>query len=208
MARSRTAASGSAGSGTASRDTADQGSASQKDMTDIGDIADNNRPNTADAENERLVEIEMQGDGPLVVREKVHAAIPMGIDQALFEMELVGHDFFLFTDAASGLPSVVYRRRGYQYGVIRLMDERAPIGVGADHRQAGAQQRLKSELTFLVTPHGWVGIPDSACRFRQLKPPRRSKAGTCNPSLSRREFWHGHRRVWVWRAGGIAGPVR
>lgn len=137
MARSRMAASGTAGSGPASRDTADQGSASQKDMTDIGDIADNNRPNMADTENERLVEIEMQGDGPLVVREKVHAAIPMGIDQALFEMELVGHDFFLFTDAASGLPSVVYRRRGYQYGVIRLMDERAPIGVGADHRQAG-----------------------------------------------------------------------
>jgi hypothetical protein len=67
----------------------------------------------------------MQGNGPLVVREKFHAAAPMGIDQALFEMELVGHDFFLFTDAASGLSSVVYRRRGYQYGVIRLLEENA-----------------------------------------------------------------------------------
>ena len=59
----------------------------------------------------------MQGDGPLVVREKFHAAEPMSIDQALFEMELVGHDFFLFSDVGSGMPSVVYRRRGYQYGV-------------------------------------------------------------------------------------------
>ena len=57
----------------------------------------------------------------LVVREKEHPAKPMTIDQALFEMELVGHDFFLFADADSGLPSVVYRRKGYDYGVIRLV---------------------------------------------------------------------------------------
>ncbi|MEP6697587.1 MAG: ribosome-associated translation inhibitor RaiA [Pseudonocardiales bacterium] len=55
-----------------------------------------------------------------VVRDKEHAAGPMSIDQALFEMELVGHDFYLFADSASGLPSVVYRRKGYDYGVIRL----------------------------------------------------------------------------------------
>jgi len=58
--------------------------------------------------------------GPFVVRAKVHSAAPMTIEQALFEMELVGHDFFLFADAATGQPSVVYRRRGYDYGVIRL----------------------------------------------------------------------------------------
>src|SRR5512144_242593 len=58
--------------------------------------------------------------GPMVVREKVHEAAPMTLDQALFEMELVGHDFFLFCDKDSGLPSVVYRRKGYDYGVIRL----------------------------------------------------------------------------------------
>jgi ribosomal subunit interface protein len=57
----------------------------------------------------------------LVVREKEHSAIPMTIDQALYEMELVGHDFFLFADAESGRPSVVYRRKGYDYGVIRLV---------------------------------------------------------------------------------------
>jgi len=69
-----------------------------------------------------MVQIEMEGDGPLIVREKSHCAEPMTIDQALFEMELVGHDFFLFRDSGCGHPSVVYRRRGYDYGVIRLVE--------------------------------------------------------------------------------------
>ena len=60
-------------------------------------------------------------DGPgRVVRQKDHSATPMSVDQALHEMELVGHDFYLFADSESGLPSVVYRRKGYDYGVIRL----------------------------------------------------------------------------------------
>jgi ribosomal subunit interface protein len=62
-------------------------------------------------------------DGPLVVRQKVHEAEPMTLDEALHHMELVGHDFFLYCDAACGLPSVVYRRRGYTYGVLRLRTE-------------------------------------------------------------------------------------
>jgi Sigma 54 modulation/S30EA ribosomal protein C terminus len=107
-----------------------------EDMTGSGDKAGTRSQDVA-AEDEHLIEIEMQGNGPLLVREKIHAATPMGIEQALFEMELVGHDFFLFTDAATGLPSVVYRRRGYQYGVIRLTDEQAPIGVGATGHRAG-----------------------------------------------------------------------
>ncbi|WP_337063482.1 ribosome hibernation-promoting factor, HPF/YfiA family [Kineococcus sp. G2] len=57
---------------------------------------------------------------PVVIREKTHDARPMTLDQALYEMELVGHDFYLFVDAASGCPSVVYRRRGWDYGVIHL----------------------------------------------------------------------------------------
>lgn len=64
--------------------------------------------------------IEVVGDGPLVVREKTHNANPITLDQALYEMELIGHDFYLFIDADTKLPSVVYRRRGYDYGVIRL----------------------------------------------------------------------------------------
>jgi ribosomal subunit interface protein len=64
--------------------------------------------------------IDVVGDGPLVVREKYHEAMPITLDQALYEMELVGHDFYLFIDAESKQASVVYRRRGYDYGVIRL----------------------------------------------------------------------------------------
>ncbi len=55
-----------------------------------------------------------------IVRRKVHTADPMTVDEALSRMELVGHDFYLFADADSGEPSVVYRRRGYDYGVIQL----------------------------------------------------------------------------------------
>jgi hypothetical protein len=59
-------------------------------------------------------------DGPMYVRQKVHSASPINLDQALYEMELVGHDFYLFVDAETSQPSVVYRRRAYDYGVIRL----------------------------------------------------------------------------------------
>lgn len=64
--------------------------------------------------------ITVTGDGPLVVREKSHTAAPMTLDQALYEMELVGHDFYLYVDKESERPAVVYRRRGYDYGVISL----------------------------------------------------------------------------------------
>jgi ribosomal subunit interface protein len=85
------------------------------------------RPRTDDAGSAEpesgLVPIQMEGDGPLILREKVHAAKPMTIDQALLEMELVGHDFYLFHDRDCDRFSVVYRRRGYDYGVIRLVEE-------------------------------------------------------------------------------------
>ncbi|MGH3450979.1 MAG: ribosome hibernation-promoting factor, HPF/YfiA family [Haloechinothrix sp.] len=55
-----------------------------------------------------------------IVREKQHSAEPMTVDQALYEMELVGHDFYLYNDSDAGKPSVVYRRKGFDYGVIRL----------------------------------------------------------------------------------------
>jgi len=60
------------------------------------------------------------GTGPMVIREKTHDAKPISIDQALYEMELVGHDFYLFIDADTSLPCVVYRRHAYDYGLIRL----------------------------------------------------------------------------------------
>jgi ribosomal subunit interface protein len=55
-----------------------------------------------------------------IVREKEHSSEPMTLDDALFQMELIGHDFYLFLDKESGRPSVVYRRRAYDYGVIAL----------------------------------------------------------------------------------------
>jgi ribosomal subunit interface protein len=73
--------------------------------------------------DEPEVEAEVEDDGPgRVVREKDHPAKPMSIDQALLEMELVGHDFYLFADLDSGRPAVVYRRHAYDYGLIRLVD--------------------------------------------------------------------------------------
>jgi ribosomal subunit interface protein len=56
-----------------------------------------------------------------VVREKQHSAEPMTVDEALYQMELVGHDFYLFKDSSCGQASVVYRRRAFDYGVIRLV---------------------------------------------------------------------------------------
>lgn len=61
-----------------------------------------------------------EGNSPIELREKVHSSEPMSVGQALNEMELVGHDFYLYVDKESERPSVVYRRRGYDYGVIAL----------------------------------------------------------------------------------------
>ena len=72
---------------------------------------------------ERDTPEELDDTGTLIVRDKTHAASAMTTTQALHEMELVGHDFYLFSDAESGLPSVVYRRHGYDYGVLRLATE-------------------------------------------------------------------------------------
>lgn len=71
------------------------------------------------------------GESPVVIREKKHAASPMTIDDALYRMEQVGHDFYLFVDKDSGNPKVVYRRKGWSYGVIELESENAAGGEGA-----------------------------------------------------------------------------
>ncbi|GAA3892525.1 ribosome-associated translation inhibitor RaiA [Leifsonia kafniensis] len=70
----------------------------------------------SDAENEEIEE----AYSPVVIRRKVFEAAPMTVDDALYFMELVGHDFYLFQDATSLRPSVVYRRKGWDYGVIEL----------------------------------------------------------------------------------------
>jgi ribosomal subunit interface protein len=77
----------------------------------------------AEAAVSGVLPMQMVGDGPLIVREKFHASHPMTIDDALLEMELVGHDWFAYHDSQCGKFSVVYRRRGYDYGVIRLVGD-------------------------------------------------------------------------------------
>ncbi len=70
------------------------------------------------------VAVESQlGDSPVIIRQKVHKTTPMSVDQALSEMELVGHPFYLFIDEETSQPCVVYHRHGWTYGVIRLAVE-------------------------------------------------------------------------------------
>ena len=65
------------------------------------------------------VEVQV-GDTPIVIRRKLHIAEPMTIDEALYEMELIGRDFFLVVDREPGRPSVVYHRHGWSYGVFEI----------------------------------------------------------------------------------------
>lgn len=74
----------------------------------------------AEAEQEGTDQFGTIGDSPVEVREKVHESAPMTLAEAVRRMELVGHDFFLFHDSDNDRPSVVYRRRGWSYGVIHL----------------------------------------------------------------------------------------
>jgi ribosomal subunit interface protein len=77
-------------------------------------------PAPRDHDHDRYLVDEAEQRPGRVVRHKAHTAEPMTVDDALSRMELIGHDFYLFADADSGEPSVVYRRKGYDYGVIRL----------------------------------------------------------------------------------------
>lgn len=85
-----------------------------------------------------------QGNSPIEVREKIHASVPMGLDQAVREMELVGHDFYLFHDQDTGQPSVVYRRRGWSYGVIHLDVAKGEdaLPAGHDAQDLAEEQRV------------------------------------------------------------------
>lgn len=67
------------------------------------------------------LEADMESGPGRIVRTKTHKAEPMTVDDALYEMELVGHDFYLFHDKESDKPSVVYRRHAFDYGLISLV---------------------------------------------------------------------------------------
>ncbi len=106
-----------------------------QDIEDSGAAASEGGAEPAEAPE--LLEV---GSG-LVVREKVHQGGPMTIEDALHAMEFVGHDFYLYCDSATGKPSVVYRRRGYDYGVLRLhasLDSGAQSGVEHGERNGHA----------------------------------------------------------------------
>lgn len=84
------------------------------------DASEPGQGETGDDDHHLVAGIDVIGDGPLVVKEKQFTGTPLTLEQALDEMELVGHDFFLYSDATTERPSVVYRRKGYDYGVIHL----------------------------------------------------------------------------------------
>ncbi|WSE06845.1 ribosome-associated translation inhibitor RaiA [Streptomyces sp. NBC_01445] len=98
-----------------------------------GSVVNNEEP--GGVPTTRIGSLEVQGEGPLIVREKTHVAAPMSLDQALYEMELVGHDFYLFVDSETKEPSVVYRRHAYDYGVIHLNTD--PMVTRAQSSAAG-----------------------------------------------------------------------
>ena len=86
-------------------------------MVDIAPepVVEDDKPKT-----QKIGDLEITGDGPLVVREKEFSEAPLTLAQALDEMELVGHDFFLFVNRETGRPSAVYNRKGWSYGVLEL----------------------------------------------------------------------------------------
>lgn len=89
------------------------------------DVREPNPDNSAqdavasDLEPGQSVEVQV-GDTPIIIRRKLHIAEPMSIDEALYEMELIGHDFFLFVNKETNRPSVVYHRHGWSYGVFEI----------------------------------------------------------------------------------------
>uniref|UniRef100_A0ABS3ITP3 Ribosome hibernation promoting factor n=1 Tax=Bifidobacterium asteroides TaxID=1684 RepID=A0ABS3ITP3_9BIFI len=93
-------------------DQGEQGQESNPDNSPQSAVASDLAPGQS-------VEVQV-GDTPIVIRRKLHIAEPMSIDEALYEMELIGHDFFLFVNKETKRPSVVYRRHGWSYGVFEI----------------------------------------------------------------------------------------
>ena len=94
-----------------------------RSAAEVAEMSNFGEPEPERDDGPRIPGLDVTGDGPLVVREKEFPGVPLTLAQALDEMELVGHDFFLYQDALTGRPSVVYRRKAYDYGVIHLAVE-------------------------------------------------------------------------------------
>ncbi len=80
---------------------------------------------------------------PIEIRRKVFSATPMTVDDALYRMELVGHDFYLYIDAETHRPSAVYRRgKGWSYGVLELdVQERGDVEVRPEEERETVSTR-------------------------------------------------------------------
>src|SRR5262245_59546621 len=72
----------------------------------------------ADAAPPEAATLEAEETGPAVVKTKQFAVKPMMPDEAVLQLELIGHDFFVFRNAESEEINVVYRRREGNYGLI------------------------------------------------------------------------------------------
>lgn len=59
-----------------------------------------------------------EANGPRIVRTKRFAVKPMPVDEAVMQMNLLGHSFFVFTNAETEEVNVVYRRKDGNYGLI------------------------------------------------------------------------------------------
>jgi len=84
-----------------------------------------------------VTEEEDHGESPVVIRRKLFPSTTMTAEEAVDHMELVGHDFFLFVDATTDRPSVVYRRKGWNYGVIALESDAEPAAAAGGRRRRG-----------------------------------------------------------------------
>lgn len=95
-----------------------------EDMATLPEPVEEEAPSAPTPPTEPGVAVEAQlGDSPVIVRQKLHDTEPMTVDQALYEMELVGHPFYLFIDKDTLQPCAVYHRHGWTYGIIRLNHE-------------------------------------------------------------------------------------
>jgi len=105
------------------------------DAEETGSAVDGQAPSATD---------EQSGPGH-VVRIKDHPGEPITVDQALYQMELVGHDFYLFKDAETQMCSVVYRRRGFDYGLLRLTEDGGSGSTADDDAEAVAGAAAEGE---------------------------------------------------------------
>lgn len=62
--------------------------------------------------------VALEETGPQIVKTKQFAVKPMTAEEAVLQLELIGHDFFVFRNSESGDVNVVYRRNSGGYGLI------------------------------------------------------------------------------------------